>query len=166
MIEVHEVEKRYGEVQALAGVSFTVQPGEVFGLLGHNGAGKSSLAKILVGLLRPDAGRATICGHDVVTDARGARAAFGYLAEESILYEELTAREHLELIGVCRRRRRSLQRLAHFGRRRTGVLCRCHDDAQAADVARRRGRLQRGLGLYAVHCHRLRTHRQQRLNVC
>ena len=56
MIEVHEVEKRYGEVQALAGVSFTVQPGEVFGLLGHNGAGKSSVIGMLTGLFQATAG--------------------------------------------------------------------------------------------------------------
>jgi ABC-type multidrug transport system ATPase subunit len=102
VIEITNVEKRYGEVHALGGVSFSVQPGEVFGLLGHNGAGKSTLAKILVGLLRPDTGHATICGHDVVTESQQARSKFGYLAEESILYEELTAREHLELIGALR----------------------------------------------------------------
>lgn len=102
MIEVCGVEKSYGELQALAGVSFTVQPGETFGLLGHNGAGKSTLAKILSGLLRPDAGAAKICGLDVAEDPQGVRAHFGYLPEESVLYEELSAREHLELFGALR----------------------------------------------------------------
>lgn len=102
MIEVEGVEKRYGEVRALGGVGFVVRPGEVFGLLGHNGAGKSTLAKVLTGLLRPDAGRAAICGHDVVQRPQEARTRFGYLPEESVLYEELSAREHLELFGALR----------------------------------------------------------------
>lgn len=102
MIEVEGVEKRYGELRALAGVTLTVQPGETFGLLGHNGAGKSTLAKVLTGLLRPDAGRARICGLDVAEDPQGVREKFGYLPEESILYDELTAREHLELFAALR----------------------------------------------------------------
>ena len=102
MIEIEAVEKRYGELQALGGVSFTVQPGETFGLLGHNGAGKSTLAKILGGLLRPDAGAVRVAGIDVAQDPQGARAKFGYLPEESVLYEELSAREHLELFAALR----------------------------------------------------------------
>lgn len=102
MIEVDGVAKSYGELKALDGVSFTVRPGEVFGLLGHNGAGKSTLAKILSGLLRPDIGVAKVCGQDVATESFGVRARFGYLPEESILYDELTAREHLSLFADLR----------------------------------------------------------------
>ncbi len=102
MIEVAGVEKSYGELRALQGVSFTVQPGETFGLLGHNGAGKSTLAKILSGLLRPDAGAARVCGVDVAEDPQAVRRRFGYLPEESILYDELSAREHLELFAALR----------------------------------------------------------------
>ncbi len=102
MIEVEQVEKRYGELRALQGVSFTVQPGETFGLLGHNGAGKSTLAKILSGLLRPDAGAAKVAGVDVAQDPQQVRRRFGYLPEESVLYDELTAREHLEVFAALR----------------------------------------------------------------
>jgi ABC-type multidrug transport system ATPase subunit len=102
VIQVEGVQKAYGELKALDGVGFTVCPGEVFGLLGHNGAGKSTLAKILAGLLRPDAGAATICGHDVASDPLSVRGRFGYLPEESVLYDELTAREHLELFADVR----------------------------------------------------------------
>lgn len=101
-IEVEDVAKRYGEVEALRGVSFAVRTGEVFGLLGHNGAGKSTLGKILCGLLRPDRGRARLGGVDTGQDPVGARRRLGYLPEESVLYEELSAREHLALLGALR----------------------------------------------------------------
>ncbi|HBP18580.1 MAG TPA: ABC transporter [Planctomycetes bacterium] len=102
MIEVEDVRKRYGEVQALHGVTLAVQPGETFGLLGHNGAGKSTLAKILCGLLRPDDGSCRVAGVDVAADPLAARARFGYLPEESVLYDELSAREHLHLFADLR----------------------------------------------------------------
>jgi ABC-type multidrug transport system ATPase subunit len=101
-IEVAGVEKRYGALQALAGVSLEVAPGEVLGLLGHNGAGKSTLARILCGLVRPDVGAARLFGEDVQTDPLAARARLGYLPEETVLYEELTAREHVELFAALR----------------------------------------------------------------
>ncbi|RMG12218.1 MAG: ABC transporter ATP-binding protein [Planctomycetota bacterium] len=103
MICIDNVSKSYGELRALDEVRFEVRPGEVFGLLGHNGAGKSTLAKILSGLLRPDAGTVRIAGLDVATAPLEARARFGYLPEESVLYDELSAREHLELIAALRR---------------------------------------------------------------
>lgn len=102
MIEVTGLTKAYGELQALKGLSLTVRPGEVFGLLGHNGAGKSTFAKILSGLVLPDAGEARVAGHALAQDPLAARAAFGYLPEESVLYEELTAWEHLELFAQLR----------------------------------------------------------------
>jgi ABC-2 type transport system ATP-binding protein len=102
MIEVQGVEKSYGPVRALAGVSLSVARGETFGLLGLNGAGKSTLSKILTGLLRADAGTVTVAGVDPSRDPRLVREKLGYLAEESILYDELTAREHLELVGALR----------------------------------------------------------------
>lgn len=103
MIEVTDLRKRYGPIVALDGLSLRVAPGEVLGLLGHNGAGKSTFARILAGLVRPDAGTARLAGHDVVTAPLAARARFAYLAEESVVYPELTPREHLELIAGLRR---------------------------------------------------------------
>ncbi len=102
MIDVEGVEKSYGAVKALGGVTFQVRPGEVFGLLGHNGAGKSTLAKVLCGLVRPDAGKATVAGADVASQPLAARARFAYLPEETVLYDELTAREHVELFAAMR----------------------------------------------------------------
>jgi ABC-2 type transport system ATP-binding protein len=102
MIEVESVEKSYGELPALRGVSLRVAAGETFGLLGLNGAGKSTLSKILVGLLRADRGRVSVAGIDPARDPVLARRKLGYLPEESILYDELTAREHVETVAALR----------------------------------------------------------------
>jgi ABC-2 type transport system ATP-binding protein len=93
------LEKRYGAVQALAGVSFTVPEGEVFALLGPNGAGKSTTTRILVTLTRPDAGRGAVAGRDVVREPREARRALGYVAQASGVDREATGRENLILQG-------------------------------------------------------------------
>jgi ABC-2 type transport system ATP-binding protein len=102
VIEVVDVAKAYGPLQALRGVTLEVRPGELFGLLGHNGAGKSTLAKLLCGLLRPDRGAVRVCGVDVVNDPVRARARFAYLPEESLLWDELTGREHVEHVAALR----------------------------------------------------------------
>lgn len=102
MIEVEGLVKAYGDVQALGGVSFTVAPGEVFGLVGLNGAGKSTLAKILMGFLRPDEGVARLGGRSVAEDPVEARRQVGYLPEDSVLYEDLSAVEHLEIVADLR----------------------------------------------------------------
>ncbi|HSC92467.1 MAG TPA: ATP-binding cassette domain-containing protein [Gaiellaceae bacterium] len=98
-IAVDGLEKRYGQVQALAGVSFRVDEGEVFGLLGPNGAGKSTTTRILVTLTTPDAGRAEVAGHDVVRDAGRVRRSIGYVPQASGVDPEGTGRENLTLQG-------------------------------------------------------------------
>lgn len=102
MIAVQGLTKRYGALQALDGLDLTAEPGQVLGILGHNGAGKSTFARLLAGLIRPDAGTVHIAGLDALADPLGARARFGYLPEESILYDALSAREQLALIGGLR----------------------------------------------------------------
>jgi ABC-2 type transport system ATP-binding protein len=99
MIEVEGLEKRYGEVIALAGVSFAVREGEVFGLLGPNGAGKSTTVRILCTLTRPDAGRASVAGQDVLSAAGAVRRAIGYVPQESGVDTYGTGRENLTLQG-------------------------------------------------------------------
>jgi ABC-2 type transport system ATP-binding protein len=98
-IRVEGLEKRYGEVQALAGVSFAVREGEVFALLGPNGAGKSTAVRVLATLTRPDAGRATVAGHDVVREATAVRRSIGYVPQNSGVDREATGRENLLLQG-------------------------------------------------------------------
>jgi len=98
LVELATITKRYGDLTAVDAVSFTVGP-EVFGLLGSNGAGKSTIIKMLVGLLRPDSGTVSVAGHNLAHDATEARRAVGYLPEDLELYERLTGREFLRFVS-------------------------------------------------------------------
>ena len=98
-IVADELRKRYGEIQALDGVSFAVREGEVFALLGPNGAGKSTTVRILTTLTKPDSGSAIVAGHDVVRHPDRARRALGYVPQESGIDREATGRENLMLQG-------------------------------------------------------------------
>ena len=98
-IVTENLEKRYKTVQALDGVSFAVREGEVFGLLGPNGAGKSTTVRVLTTLTRPDSGRAIVAGEDVVRHPNRVRHAIGYVAQDSGVDWEATARENLMLQG-------------------------------------------------------------------
>ena len=93
------LEKRYQEVHALAGVSFSVRAGEVFGLLGPNGAGKSTTVKVLTTPTTPDGGRAEVAGHDVVREPDAVRRSIGYVPQSSGVDRDATGRENLMLQG-------------------------------------------------------------------
>ena len=95
MLDVADVRKHYGRLEALKGVSFQVENGELFGLLGPNGAGKTTLISIISGLLAPTSGRATIMELPVPE----ARSQIGLVPQELAIYGELTARENLEFFG-------------------------------------------------------------------
>jgi len=96
-VEVHDLAKRYGRVQALDGVSLAVEQGEFFALLGPNGAGKTTLISVLGGLAHADTGRASVMGHDVRTDFRAARRAVGIVPQEVVFDPFFSVRETLEL---------------------------------------------------------------------
>ena len=96
-VEVVDVARRFGAVQALDGVSLKVDAGEFFGLLGPNGAGKTTLISILAGLTRMDRGSARVLGHDVATDYRAARRALGVVPQELVFDPFFTVRETLRL---------------------------------------------------------------------
>jgi ABC-2 type transport system ATP-binding protein len=98
-IVVEDLRKRYGEVTALDGVSFSVREGEVFGLLGPNGAGKSTTVRVLVTLTQPDAGNASVAGHDVLREQGAVRRAIGYVPQDSGVDQFGTGRENLMLQG-------------------------------------------------------------------
>ena len=97
LVSMRGLGKRFGDRVAVEDLTLEVAPGELFGFLGPNGAGKTTTIKMLVGLLRPSFGVATICGHDVVADSAPARAAAGYVPDQPALYDKLTGREMLGL---------------------------------------------------------------------
>ncbi|MEM9456246.1 MAG: ABC transporter ATP-binding protein [Myxococcota bacterium] len=99
MIVVEDLRKRYGRFEAVAGLSFHVRHGEVFGFLGPNGAGKSTTMRIIAGLIQPTAGRVQVDGHDLANEPIAAKAITSFIPDRPFLYEKLTAFEMLELVG-------------------------------------------------------------------
>jgi ABC-2 type transport system ATP-binding protein len=96
-IQITNIEKRYGALRALGGVSLSIEEGEFFGLLGPNGAGKTTLISIIAGLSRADSGNVSIHGHDVVTDYRAARRLLGVVPQELVFDPFFTVRETLRM---------------------------------------------------------------------
>ena len=99
-IDVKNISKSYGRVQALSDVSFTVGKGEVFGLIGPDGAGKTSLFRILCSLLLPDVGTVAVDGYDVVKQMREVRSRVGYMPGKFSLYQDLTIEENLDFFAT------------------------------------------------------------------
>ena len=130
-IEISGITKRYGRLTALDNVSLSVERGEMFGLIGPDGAGKSTLYRILATLSRPDAGTARLCGLDTVADCRKLRTMIGYMPERFSLYSDLTVAENLRffasLFGVSPDANRDLiasvfRQLERFPDRKAGAL--------------------------------------------
>ncbi|MBR3473355.1 MAG: ABC transporter ATP-binding protein, partial [Prevotella sp.] len=99
-IEVKNISKSYGRVKALDDVSFSVGKGEVFGLIGPDGAGKTSMFRILCSLLLPETGTATVDGFDVVRQMRDVRCRVGYMPGKFSLYQDLTVEENLKFFAT------------------------------------------------------------------
>ncbi len=99
VIEVQQVQKRFGDELAVADVSFNVQAGEIFGLLGPNGAGKTTLLKMMTTLLRQDSGTIRLNGYDTLTQARAVRQQFGLTGQTATIDQDLSARENLIIFG-------------------------------------------------------------------
>ena len=109
MVRVRKLQRSFGEVRAVQDVSFEVASGEIFGLVGPDGAGKPTTMRMLAGVLRPDMGELEVDGVDVRADAEGAKLRLSYMPQRFGLYEDLTVAEnirfHAELFGVPRRLR-------------------------------------------------------------
>lgn len=106
IIEVHNLTKRYGDVQALRGVSFDVQEGEVFGLLGPNGAGKTSTVEILEGLRPADGGIVSVCGLDPQTPGSAFKQEIGAVLQSTALPDKLRVSEAVSMFASFYKRRR------------------------------------------------------------
>jgi len=102
IIEAEGLSKQYGDVTAVDNVSLTVGKGELFGLLGPNGSGKTTMIKILTGQIRPGSGRATVLGLDVEKDPIGVRERVGIIPEQETPPSFLTATEYLDFVGEVR----------------------------------------------------------------
>lgn len=100
IVSVQGISKSYGMVRALKEVSFEVKPGEIFGLIGPDGAGKTTLFRILTTLVSADKGKAEVCGHDVVKDYRKIRRVAGYMPGRFSLYPDLSVEENLEFFAT------------------------------------------------------------------
>lgn len=99
-ISVSGIHKRYGSVEALNGITLEVAQGSLFGLIGPDGAGKTSLIRILTSLILPDEGNATVLGLDVVRDYKELRKRYGYMPGRFSLYQDLTITENIEFFGT------------------------------------------------------------------
>ncbi len=103
MIDVHNVTKSYGAMDAVKDVSFSVEQGEILGFLGPNGAGKTTTMKMITCYMPPTHGTITVDGLDVVNDSMGVRKKIGYLPESTPLYEEMGVRDYLNFIADVRK---------------------------------------------------------------
>jgi len=113
IVSAEGLRKRFGDVEALAGLDLAVPPGTVYGLLGPNGAGKSTAVRILSTLTRPTAGRATVAGFDVGQHPGKVREVIGLAGQHAAMDEKLTGRENLRVFG-------RMARLGRRGARRRG----------------------------------------------
>ncbi|MGD8998473.1 MAG: ABC transporter ATP-binding protein, partial [Anaerolineae bacterium] len=98
-VEVINLTKRFGDFVAVDAVTFRIRRGEIFGFLGPNGAGKTTTIRMLLGLLRPTDGKASVLGYDVETQAEEIRTRIGYMSQRFSLYEDLTVSENLDFYG-------------------------------------------------------------------
>ena len=114
-IEARELTRRFGKFTAVDAISFHVEPGEVFGFLGANGAGKTTAIRMLIGLLVPTSGSASVAGYDIARQAEQLRRRIGYMSQRFSLYEDLTVRENITLYGGI------------YGVSDKGILTRTHE---------------------------------------
>lgn len=98
-VEARDLTRRFGAFTAVDRISFTVAKGEVFGFLGANGAGKTTVIRMLTGLLAPSAGEARVAGFDLVRETERVKRAIGYMSQRFSIYEDLTVRENIRLYG-------------------------------------------------------------------
>ena len=122
-IEANELRRSFKDIEAVAGVSFTVQRGEIFGLLGLNGAGKTTTIRLLTGQIDPSGGQATVAGCDVVKDRTRLKGLIGVVFEEQNLYERLSAANNLRfncwLYNLSLSRINQVLELVHLNERST-----------------------------------------------
>jgi ABC-2 type transport system ATP-binding protein len=128
MIEVQDLTKKYGELVAVRGLTFKVEPGRIWGLLGPNAAGKTTTMRILTGYLPATAGRAVVAGHDVFNEPDAVKRSTGYLPEVVPLYHDMTVSGYLAFVAEIKQVPKA---------RRKAAVARVIESAGLKDVARR-----------------------------
>jgi ABC-2 type transport system ATP-binding protein len=98
-VEVENIQKEYAGEKALAGISFSVTPGSLYGIIGADGAGKSTLIRILTTLINADSGSARVLGRDVKKDFKNIRTRIGYMPQKFSLYQDLSVGENLQFFA-------------------------------------------------------------------
>lgn len=141
LLRTENLTKDYGRCRALDSLDLEVGPGEVFGLLGPNGAGKSTALRLLLGFLRPTAGRATIAGHDCWHDGVAARRHVAYLPGELRLYENMTGRQLIDFLSKLR---------SFPSRKQLGPLARAFDIDLSRPIANLSSGMKRKVALLQV----------------
>ena len=102
LVNATNLKKSFGDLHAVDGVSLQVKAGEIYGLVGADGAGKTTTMRLLVGALKADSGQATICGYDIDRQTEQARSQFGYLSQRFSMYEDLTVLENIRFFAEVR----------------------------------------------------------------
>jgi ABC-2 type transport system ATP-binding protein len=102
LVQASNLKKSFGNLHAVDGVSLQIQAGEIYGLVGADGAGKTTTIRLLVGALLPDKGEVTVCGYDVIRRTEHARSQLGYLSQRFSLYEDLTVLENIRFFAEVR----------------------------------------------------------------
>src|ERR1017187_4749752 len=112
IIETRDVNRRFGEVTAVDRLNLSVAEGEIFGLVGPDGAGTTTALRVVCGLVNPPEGSARVAGHDVARDAQAVKDQIGYMAQRFGLYQDLTVEENMffyaDLFGILGKERRDL----------------------------------------------------------
>jgi len=103
VIELNNVTKAYADKIALSGISLKVEPGQIYGILGPNGSGKTTMLKLISSIIKPSSGRISVMGHDTVSENNFVKAIIGYVPETPALYESMSIREYLRFIASVRR---------------------------------------------------------------
>jgi ABC-2 type transport system ATP-binding protein len=152
IIRTEALAKRFGDVVALDGIDLAVAPGEIFGLVGPDGAGKTTTIRILTAVIAPTGGRATVLGHDVARDAEAIKGDIGYMAQRFTLYRDLTVMENLRFFADA---------FGMVGPERIGRIARVLAFARLGPFKDRRadhlsGGMQKKLGLACTLVHKPR----------
>jgi len=150
LLEASDIQKRFGELAAVDGISLSIEPGEAYGLVGPDGAGKTTAMRLMVGALRLDGGRVVIAGHDLNRATEAARAAVGYLPQRFSLYGDLTVYENLAFFGSIRGVGR--REIAQRTRELLGFVGLAGFEGRRADALS--GGMKQKLGLAAALIHR------------